>query len=315
MFHCNGWCFTWAVTAVGGTPRLPAQGRAGADLGAARRRGRHPLQRRADRADRLVNDPKAHALDAPGHGHGGRRAALAHPARAGSRSSNFRPVHVYGLTETYGPHTVCALARGVGRRCPPTSRRAWPPARARATPSSDLGARGRRRDERRAARRRDAGRGGDARQQRDEGLLRAARGDGRGLPRRLVPLRRHRRHGIPTATSSCATARRTSSSRAARTSRPSRSSSAWPAIRRCWSARWSRSPTRSGASGPKAFVTLKPGAEATEREIIEFCREHIAHFKCPAAVEFGELPKTSTGKIQKFVLREKEWAGREKRIN
>jgi fatty-acyl-CoA synthase len=43
--------------------------------------------------------------------------------------------------------------------------------------------------------------------------------------------------------------------------------------------------------------------DAGEQEIIDFCCEHIAHFKCPAAVEFGELPKTSTGKVQKFVLR------------
>jgi fatty-acyl-CoA synthase len=41
----------------------------------------------------------------------------------------------------------------------------------------------------------------------------------------------------------------------------------------------------------------------------------MAGFKCPKAVHFGELPKTSTGKIQKFVLREREWAGRESRIN
>jgi fatty-acyl-CoA synthase len=65
---------------------------------------------------------------------------------------------------------------------------------------------------------------------------------------------------------------------------------------------------------PKAFVTLRPGARASEQEIIAFCRERLAHFKCPKAVEFGELPKTSTGKIQKFRLREKEWAGHEKRI-
>jgi fatty-acyl-CoA synthase len=66
---------------------------------------------------------------------------------------------------------------------------------------------------------------------------------------------------------------------------------------------------------PKAFVTLKPGATATEKDIIDFVREKIAHFKAPKAVEFGPLPKTSTGKVQKFKLREKEWAGREKRIN
>jgi fatty-acyl-CoA synthase len=59
----------------------------------------------------------------------------------------------------------------------------------------------------------------------------------------------------------------------------------------------------------------KVGASATEAEIIEFCRSHIAHFKCPAAIEFGDLPKTSTGKVHKFVLRDKEWADRAKRIN
>jgi len=65
---------------------------------------------------------------------------------------------------------------------------------------------------------------------------------------------------------------------------------------------------------PKAFVTLRPGREATEREIIEYCREHLAHFKCPKKVAFGPLPKTSTGKTQKFKLREQEWAGHRTRI-
>ena len=62
-------------------------------------------------------------------------------------------------------------------------------------------------------------------------------------------------------------------------------------------------------------VARKVGASATEAEIIEFCRSYIAHFKCPAAIEFGDLPKTSTGKVHKFVLRDKEWADRAKRIN
>jgi fatty-acyl-CoA synthase len=56
---------------------------------------------------------------------------------------------------------------------------------------------------------------------------------------------------------------------------------------------------------PCAFVELKPGAKATESELIEYCRSQMAKFKAPRAVVFGELPKTSTGKIQKFVLREK----------
>jgi fatty-acyl-CoA synthase len=56
---------------------------------------------------------------------------------------------------------------------------------------------------------------------------------------------------------------------------------------------------------PCAFVTLKPGASATEDDIIAFCRDHLARFKVPRTVVFSQLPKTSTGKIQKFVLREK----------
>ena len=56
---------------------------------------------------------------------------------------------------------------------------------------------------------------------------------------------------------------------------------------------------------PCAFVTLKEGASATAEDIIAFCREHLARFKVPRTVVFAALPKTSTGKIQKFVLRER----------
>jgi fatty-acyl-CoA synthase len=74
-------------------------------------------------------------------------------------------------------------------------------------------------------------------------------------------------------------------------------------------------PDEKWGERPKAFVTLKKGQEATEQEIIDFCKERIARFKAPAAVEFTELPKTSTGKVQKFVLRDKEWAGQEKQVH
>ena len=65
---------------------------------------------------------------------------------------------------------------------------------------------------------------------------------------------------------------------------------------------------------PKAFVMSRDGASVSEEEIITFTRDRIAHFKAPKYVEFGELPKTATGKIQKYVLRDKEWEGKEKRI-
>jgi fatty-acyl-CoA synthase len=61
-------------------------------------------------------------------------------------------------------------------------------------------------------------------------------------------------------------------------------------------------------------VTLKDDASVSAEEIIAFARDRLAHYKCPDAVEFGPLPKTSTGKVQKYVLREKEWAGHETRI-
>ena len=62
-------------------------------------------------------------------------------------------------------------------------------------------------------------------------------------------------------------------------------------------------PDSTWGERPCAFVTLKDGTSAKEAEIIEFCRGRMAHFKAPASVVFGPLPKTSTGKIQKFVLR------------
>src|SRR5260221_7748835 len=56
---------------------------------------------------------------------------------------------------------------------------------------------------------------------------------------------------------------------------------------------------------PCAFIEVKPDSKVSERDLIDFCRQHLARFKAPRAVVFGELPKTSTGKIQKFMLREK----------
>ena len=67
-------------------------------------------------------------------------------------------------------------------------------------------------------------------------------------------------------------------------------------------------PHQKWGETPKALIVLRQGASATEAEIIAFCREHMAHFKCPTSVEFRtELPRTATGKLQKFKLRESYW--------
>jgi acyl-CoA synthetase (AMP-forming)/AMP-acid ligase II len=66
----------------------------------------------------------------------------------------------------------------------------------------------------------------------------------------------------------------------------------------------------------KALVVLAPGAEATERELIDWCRERLAHYKCPTSVELrDELARTATGKLQKYKLRAPYWEGREKQVN
>jgi len=64
-------------------------------------------------------------------------------------------------------------------------------------------------------------------------------------------------------------------------------------------------PDEKWGETPCAFVELKPGASATEDELVDWCREHLARFKCPRHVVFVEIPKTSTGEVQKFALREK----------
>jgi acyl-CoA synthetase (AMP-forming)/AMP-acid ligase II len=65
----------------------------------------------------------------------------------------------------------------------------------------------------------------------------------------------------------------------------------------------------------KALVVTKPGTDVDERELVDFCRAAMAHFKCPRSIEFRDaLARTATGKLQKFKLREPYWAGRDRRV-
>lgn len=75
-------------------------------------------------------------------------------------------------------------------------------------------------------------------------------------------------------------------------------------------------PSERWGETPKALVVLRAGSTATEEEIIEFSRQHLAHFKAPTSVDFVEsLPRTATGKLQKFVIRDQYWKGAERRVN
>ncbi|WP_156289722.1 long-chain-fatty-acid--CoA ligase [Oceanobacillus salinisoli] len=74
-------------------------------------------------------------------------------------------------------------------------------------------------------------------------------------------------------------------------------------------------PNEKWGEVPKAIIVLQPNAQVTEQEIIDYCRDNMAHFKAPKEVEFVEsLPKTATGKLQKFRLREMHW-GSFKKVN
>jgi acyl-CoA synthetase (AMP-forming)/AMP-acid ligase II len=66
----------------------------------------------------------------------------------------------------------------------------------------------------------------------------------------------------------------------------------------------------------KALIVLKPGAEASDQELIDHCRATLAHFKCPTSIEYRtEFARTSTGKLQKFKIRAPYWEGRERLVN
>jgi len=66
----------------------------------------------------------------------------------------------------------------------------------------------------------------------------------------------------------------------------------------------------------KALVVLRPGESASESSLVDFCRDRLAHYKCPTSVEIREsLPRTATGKLQKFKLREPFWEGRDRKVN
>jgi fatty-acyl-CoA synthase len=75
-------------------------------------------------------------------------------------------------------------------------------------------------------------------------------------------------------------------------------------------------PSERWGETPKALVVLRPGAQVNEAELIEFSRGALAHFKCPTSIDFVDsLPRTATGKLQKFAIRERYWADTDRRVH
>ncbi|GAC1501353.1 MAG: acyl-CoA synthetase [Ktedonobacteraceae bacterium] len=312
MFHCNGWCFTWAVTAVGATHVCLRKLDPGAiwDLfeseGITHYCGAPTVQ------IFLVNNPKAHRIEQS------ITATIAgappSPTLLGQlKRLNIAPIHVYGLTETYGPYTICdwhsewnelpeekqarlLATQGQGNVVAERARIVDPAMHDVPQDGQTMGevvmrgnnvAKGYYNNPTTTA---EAFRGGWYHS-----------GDiGVWHPNNYIELRDRAKDVIISGGENISTIE------------VEQVIAQHPAVIECAVV---AIPDEQWGERPKAFVTLKPGQSATEQEIIAFCRARLAHYKSPVAVTFGELPKTSTGKIQKYVLREKEWAGRAKRIN
>jgi fatty-acyl-CoA synthase len=312
MFHCNGWCFTWAVTAVAGTHVCLRKVEPGRVWDLLDREGITHYNGAPTVQIGVVNDPKAHRLD--------RTVTVTvagappSPTLLGKlKELGFRPVHVYGLTETYGPHTVCgwhadwdrlpaeeqarlAARQGQGYALFDLVRVVDDQMNDVPLDGETLGevimignnvAKGYYEQPEATA---EAFRGGWF----HSGDIGVWHSDG------YIELRDRKKDIIISGGENISTIE------------VEQCVARHPAVMECAVV---AIPDEKWGERPKAFVTLKPGQRATESEIIEFCKRHIAGFKAPAAVEFGELPKTSTGKIQKFVLRDREWKGKTKRIN
>ena len=311
MFHCNGWCFPWAVTAVAArhvTIRAVDPERVWELIdneGVTNYNGAPTVQLM------IINHPRAHRIERPVTA----MVAAAPPSPtlfARMSELNFRVVHVYGLTETYGPTTVCP-EQEAWRELPLDDQARRLARQGQAYISSDLV---RVVDEQMNDVPQDAQTMGEVIMRgnivmsgyfEDEAATSKAflggwfhSGDlAIWHPDGNIELRDRGKDIIISGGENISSIE------------VEQAIAAHPAVLECAVI---GIPDDDWGERPKAYVTLKQGAEAEEREIIAFCRERLAHYKCPDAIEFGPLPKTSTGKVQKFVLRERDWAGHEKRI-
>ena len=304
MFHCNGWCFPWTIAANAGTNVCLRKVDAKLVFDAMREHGVthycgapivHSTLINADPALREGIAHKVHAMV----------AAAAPPAAMieGMERMGWELTHVYGLTEVYGPATVCAkqeewksldigsrterngrqgvrylMEEGLTVRDPQTMQ----PVPADGETMGEIMFRGNITmkgylKNRQATEDAFAGgwfRSGDLAVMQPDGYLK--------IKDRAKDIIISGGENISSLEVEDVLYRHPAILAAAVVAKPD--------------PRWGETPC--------AFVELKAGAKVTEKELVDHCRAHLAHFKAPRHVVFGVLPKTSTGKIQKFVLRQ-----------
>jgi fatty-acyl-CoA synthase len=312
MFHCNGWCFPWAVTAAGATHVCLPKVDPGEVWRLIRTEGVTHLNGAPTVLSMIAYAKDAAPLDGPPvriatGGAPPSPAILRRMAELG-----FDVTHLYGLTETFGPAMICdwrpewnaldgavqarlKARQGVGNMIACT-------ARVIAEDGTDVPADG-------ATTGQIALRGNNVMlgylkdpeatgEAAPDGWFRT--GDvGVRHPDGYIELRDRSKDVIISGGENIASVE----VEQAIMDHPAVLEAAVIAV-----------PDERWGEVPAAFVMLHAGASVTEAEIIEHVRGRLARFKAPKTVTFGELPKTSTGKIQKFVLRDQAWAGSDRRI-
>ncbi len=313
MFHCNGWCTTWGVTGIGGTHVCLRQVDPSEIWSLIDTKGVTHFNAAPTVLIGLTNSPDAHPFP--------RQITI---TTAGAPPSptiieaieglGAKIVHVYGLTETYGPHTVCELQPGVSdldvaERASFLARQGVSYITAEPTRVVDEAMNDVARDATEMGevvmRGNNVMKGYfDAPEATEEAFRGGVFHSGDVAvwhPDNYIDLRDRSKDIVISGGENISTIE----VERAIESHPAILESAVVAV-----------PDEKWGERPKAFVVLKEGESVTSEEVIEHVRERLARFKAPDTVDVvAALPKTSTGKIQKYVLRDREWAGQERRIN
>jgi len=303
MFHCNGWCFPWAVTAVGARHVCLSEVDPQKAIELIFREGVSHLCGAPVVLLTLTEYCRKHSIrfDTPLK----MITAAAPPSPAVIRAAEeigAEVAHVYGLTETYGPHSICAWRREwdalpIAERATLKSRQGVPylvagtGMRVVDADMNDVPADGRTmgevvmrgnnvmlgyyRDPRATE---EAFRGGWF----HSGDLAVMHSDG------YIELRDRIKDIIISGGENISSME------------VEKMLCEHPAV---LEAAVIGVPDQKWGEIPQAYITVRDGMALEEQDVIEFCRNRLAHFKCPKSVEFGPLPKTSTGKVRKSVLR------------
>ena len=314
MFHCNGWCFTWAATAAGATHLClrridPAEvWRLVAAEGVTHLNGAPTVLISLAYADSAAPLPPGRSLKVCTGGAPPTPTLLARLAELG-----IDVTHLYGLTETFGPVVVCEWrtewdALDDGTRARLKARQGIANLIARPVRVVDDGGGDVPADGATPGQIAVAGNNVMLGYYKDPEATAKAAPDGWfrtgdiGVmhPDGYIELRDRAKDVIISGGENIASVE------------VEQAVASHPAVREVAVI---AHPDAKWGEVPVAYVTLHAGATATAEEIIAHARERLAHFKAPKQVVFTDLPKTSTGKIQKFVLRDKAWAGRDTRIN